>query len=359
MAGIDFEPVCVPTISVSPPPVEAPIGKPLSPFTWPASPLAEDDSCRPHLLSPPVLSTCKRPSPLRPNPRGLERERFEALLNATRERSASANKMPDLRMEVARRVHRMKQAERRALFLSKVSAPPSPTATGLPKTPPESPAILHYSLPSPGLQSPLTLFEMLNNNSIHLPGDDIPITRESWVEQVDFRFPQEKQKVHPPAVPSCGKPSRGTLPTLDEITARIGSRGKQLPIENRSNRLPAFLSRPPVISKAVPSSEWPRLRSNVGRLQMPQRRTDPIPRQSTPPMQPMIQITTTRELNSRQRSAKMMLTTLRRRSLPDPPTNPMEYTLDAKWKRRSAPAEMMVRPRGGFQHSVLSMPGGF
>lgn len=39
------------------------------------------------------------------------------------------------------------QVVRRALFLSKVLAPPSPTATTLPKTPPESPAIFHYVCP--------------------------------------------------------------------------------------------------------------------------------------------------------------------------------------------------------------------
>lgn len=73
-------------------------------------------------------------------------------------------------------------AERRALFLSKIGAPPSPTAISLPKTPPESPAIFHYSLPSPGLVSPLAHFETLEEE------DDEFAPRKVWVEQVDFKL---------------------------------------------------------------------------------------------------------------------------------------------------------------------------
>src|SRR2546421_296785 len=73
--------------------------------------------------------------------------------------------------------------ERRALFLSKVQAPPSPTATMTPKTPPDSPAIFHYTLPSPGLVSPLAMFDNLNDNNDSAP--------HKWVEQVDFRLPSD------------------------------------------------------------------------------------------------------------------------------------------------------------------------
>jgi hypothetical protein len=53
-------------------------------------------------------------------------------------------------------------AERRALFLSKLHAPPSPTATTTPETPPESPLVFHYTLPSPCLTSPLAVFEAVD-----------------------------------------------------------------------------------------------------------------------------------------------------------------------------------------------------
>lgn len=60
-------------------------------------------------LSPP---SAKHLSPLCPpdtpvNNKGLERERFEALLHASRERNAlvGAKKPVDLRKEIARRVH--------------------------------------------------------------------------------------------------------------------------------------------------------------------------------------------------------------------------------------------------------------
>jgi hypothetical protein len=108
-------------------------------------------------------------------------------------------------------------AERRALFLSKLQAPPSPSAAMTPKTPPESPAILHYSLPSPGLCSPLAMYETLAE------AEQLPAKSKGWVEQVDFRLP-EGERVQPyRKVPSGrGKP----LPSLAQISARFGSQGQ-------------------------------------------------------------------------------------------------------------------------------------
>src|SRR6202044_2363180 len=81
--------------------------------------------------------------------------------------------------------------ERRALFLSKLQAPPSPSAVSLPKTPPDSPAIFHYTLPSPGLNSPLALFDALSHNTLANIGLQ---SVEPWVEQVDFRLLEDESK---------------------------------------------------------------------------------------------------------------------------------------------------------------------
>jgi hypothetical protein len=123
--------------------------------------------------------------------------------------------------------------ERRALFLSKIAAPPSPSAAMEPKTPPESPAILHYSLPSPGLKSPLAMFDQKHT-----------LPRKSWVEQVDFRLPEgERTK----------RFVRQPLPSLEQISARLNAQ-RQAAVEasvtepvntNPSPRLPAFLKNGP------------------------------------------------------------------------------------------------------------------
>ena len=57
--------------------------------------------------------------------------------------------------------------ERRQTFLARLLASPSssPTTLTTPVTPPDSPAEFHYTLPSPGLVSPLALFETLGINS--------------------------------------------------------------------------------------------------------------------------------------------------------------------------------------------------
>lgn len=82
------------------------------------------------------------------------------------------------------------------MFLSRIAAPPSPHSTETAVTPPETPAIFHFTLPSPGLASPLELFENVR-------------ARSSWVEQVDYSK----------NTPKAARPSR--LPSLDQITARL------------------------------------------------------------------------------------------------------------------------------------------
>ncbi|KAJ7706464.1 hypothetical protein B0H17DRAFT_1037344 [Mycena rosella] len=380
---MDFVPAHVPEISVSLAPEENMVSEPYSPFSWGTALVVEDDGFRPVHLTPPPSSTStrfiKQLSPLRPSEatvtgQGLERERFEALLKASKERNSAvgAKKGNDLRKEIALKAHGKKQVERRALFLSKVLAPPSPTATLMPKTPPDSPAIFNYTLPSPGLVSPLALFESLNENPAHGP---LSYWREPWVEQVDFRIPADRRKAKA-EITRNPKPTHATpakpIPSLDQISARLSGHARTPSAEaaERKLRLPAFL--------AQPRQPAPRLTIGVGRLQMPVLPHMP-PRSPCYPLSPNLQVTTLvvprtsslsptalsesnlLALNSRERRAKDMLSTLRKR------TGPSDYgvsdgannTLDRKWKRRSAPAELSPRPRSGFEHAVLAMPGGF
>ncbi|KAK0505881.1 hypothetical protein EDD18DRAFT_1342233 [Armillaria luteobubalina] len=360
--------VPLPQISISPAPPQEVSEEPFSPFAWAvAPPDGEKESFRPiHLSPPPVNSRFVRQlSPLRPSEapvsgKGLERGRFEALLRASKERNTAA-------------------IERRALFLSKILAPPSPTATCLPKTPPESPAIFHYTLPSPGLVSPLALFDSLNNDK----SGTGPLTypREPWIEQVDFRLPSPPKDgltSSAPATIAIYEPQPPKpLPSLDQITARLST--QRLPSSEgnsiaRTTRLPAFLTQPrqPPIGTDRPTL-------SVGRLKMPVNTSRPSftePKHSLQP--PALEIKTIRvprtarvsqlsefnllALDSRERRAKNMLSTLRRRTLP------MEISLSAqemdseerKWRRHSAPADLTpCKPRSGFEHPVLLLPGGF
>ncbi|THH21469.1 hypothetical protein EW146_g77 [Bondarzewia mesenterica] len=248
---MDFLVSTVPEISISPAPPADPLVEPFSPFDFqPLSPAFDvQDGYRPSLLSPPPTVSrrfMRQSSPLRPadaTGKGLDSARFEALLASTRERNAASGtkKTPDLRKEIALKAHKSKQMERRALFLSKVQAPPSPTATSTPKTPPESPAIFHYSLPSPGLNSPLALFETIGKR------DSIGNTWSAvqpWVEQVDFRMPVEKKA--PSSVPVTQSNIRSVkpMPSLDQITAHLSTHGNAK--EDKAHRrspipLPAFL----------------------------------------------------------------------------------------------------------------------
>jgi hypothetical protein len=110
----------VPEISISLAPYEEPMEEPPSPFAC-LSPVQADegDGYRSALLTPPPASSPRASplSPLRPvdipvKGKGLERERFEALLKASRERNASiggARRPQDLRKEVALKAHQHKQ----------------------------------------------------------------------------------------------------------------------------------------------------------------------------------------------------------------------------------------------------------
>lgn len=107
----------IPEISISLAPPEDPVPDPTSPFTSLAfaSTIADSDGFRSsHLTPPPTTTSFKRAlSPLIPTQvnatgKGLDGQRFQALLNATRERGVG-NKHVDLRKEIALRVHKNKQ----------------------------------------------------------------------------------------------------------------------------------------------------------------------------------------------------------------------------------------------------------
>lgn len=118
--SISLSVVPVPEISISLASPEEPVVEPFSPFALETPTLVEEDSYRPSLLSPPPIVSPKfarQLSPLRPadlpsSGKGLERERFDALLKACRDRNASggAKKSPDLRKEVALKAYKTKQS---------------------------------------------------------------------------------------------------------------------------------------------------------------------------------------------------------------------------------------------------------
>jgi hypothetical protein len=363
----------IPFISISPAPQEDPIEEPFSPFSALAAPPREQDGFRSSHLSPPTTITpVKRSfSPLNPVPdvgQGLESQRFQVLLAASKQRNVSggSNQSVEFRKEIAMKAHKTKRSERRNLFLSRLQAPPSPTAMMTPKTPPESPAIFHYSLPSPGLESPQALFESWTDNH----ANDVPHT---WVERVDFRLVEDKPK--PSLNRFSTKPARG-VPSLDQISARLMPR-------------PAKLDVVQITRDASANEASSRPSVGIGRLKMPLRTqatlqpntqqtefkpvppilsVEPCPKTSVIPQscssitaQPSESNINT--LNSRDQKASNMLCTLRRR------TRSSEFKLTSvqeeevlpklRW-RRSAPADSTpLRVRSGFQHPVLALSGGF
>lgn len=110
----------IPKISISLAPPEDPVPDPTSPFTSLAfaSNVADSDGVRPSLLTPPPSPTSLRRalSPLVPTQniakgQGLDSDRFQVLLNATRERGSynGGKRQIDLRKEVALKVYKSKQ----------------------------------------------------------------------------------------------------------------------------------------------------------------------------------------------------------------------------------------------------------
>lgn len=216
--------------------------------------------------------------------------------------------------------------------------------------------------------------------------------RSGWVEQVDYRIPG--QPFIKTARASAVK--RKHLPSLDEITARLSLSSAPANTESKprvSARLPAFLNN----EAKTPVSPKPRraLPAAVGRLQFPSRTPSP----PTPVMEklnsavpppspsaitgPKLQIVTSVVPNissksptaftednlkalasqSRERTARDMLTRLRRRTTvyhTDSAVSVVGSTPDdRKLRRRSAPPELPLRERRGFTQPKLNLPGAF
>jgi len=114
----------IPSIAISLAPPEEIPEEPYSPFSpkfWPVV-VERDDGFRPQLLSPPPTGSSPRfprqLSPLCPPDSpvigsGIQRERFEAMLKASKERSMAvgAKKSADLRKEIALKTHKNKQRQ--------------------------------------------------------------------------------------------------------------------------------------------------------------------------------------------------------------------------------------------------------
>ncbi|KAG0709065.1 hypothetical protein DFH29DRAFT_890358 [Suillus ampliporus] len=319
-------------------------------------------------------------SPLRPAdcppPRGLHRDQFDLLLKVSRDKRAAlcSRKVPDLRKELAIKNQRNKQLERRAFFLAKIQEPPPSTAVSTPKTPIEFPAVDHCTLPSLGLESPLALFDSLTEELDRLIGKDLA-RRRTWFERADCRLPISKPKADP-------KSGRRRFPSLEEIIARVGP---VRPPPSMAND-PIFTTpRPSMFSRSDKNTSTTRSVSdtkpdiNIGRLHMPVRRrqsSDSLPdmllsAMPGSPCCPNIERITTAVPRTRSNAryaftdvhalgrantARDMMTTIKRRTSPPPPDLADNQP---RSKRHSAPAEMQLRGRSGFEHPNLSLPGGF
>lgn len=260
--------------------------------------------------------------------------------------------------------------------------------------------MFHYSLPSPGLASPLALYEAMD------PGNELEVS--PWVEQVDFRLPEQKK---PPSSRPVTPLRASPLPSLDQITARLSKDG-HAPLSresSRGRRLPAFLkpeNAPKTPTIIVSEADAPAVPAPRPRLNLPFGVTrQSKPSSTTPasidrskldahtacgppasPRSPLLQVTTTIvprstsaspknltesnvfALNSRVRTARDMMSTLRRRMSYTPSDcgvvghaeTPLAVTADERKLRRiSAPAELPRRERCEFAHPVLNLPGGF
>lgn len=368
----------IPLIRISPASPVKVYPEPYSPFLS-ADSDQDDSGYRPRLLSPqcyfPAISP-RHSSPLRPAdcppPRGLHGDQFDQLLKVSRDKRAAlgSRKVLDLRRELAIKNQRNKQLERRAFFLSRIHEPPSSTHC---KTPVEFPAINHCTLPSLGLESPPSMLYSSAEEHDGLIGQDFARCR-TWFEKVDCRQPVSKLKTDL-------KSGRRRLPSLEEIIAHVGPLHPPSQIANdpifTTPRLPVFLrsNKNPSTTRSVSDTKSD---INIGRLHMPIRRrqsSDSLShmRLSAVPSHsccPSIEITSPRPRSNarcaitesdmhslgRANTAREMMTTIKRRTSPPLPGFADNHI---RSKRHSAPAEMQVRNRSGFEHPNLSLPGSF
>lgn len=234
----------------------------------------------------------------------------------------------------------------------------------MPVTPPESPALLHYSLPSPGLESPISLFETL---ALVQPAQKAK--SRGWIEHVDFSAP-------PPS------PQPKKMPSLDQISARAQrNRTTRLPIGAApsvtitvhapkpapgTTRLPAFLKARSSPAPAPAPAKPPVSPAAPARLPLPQ--LPPSVRRSvTPPPAPHPRFAVTTTVlppppAARTRTASTTALTAANLDLLASRNERGKAMLEKILRRVSAPAEM-ERPaarRGEVfgEHRVLAA-GGF
>lgn len=237
--------------------------------------------------------------------------------------------------------------------------------------------MFHYALPSPGLESPLAMYEYLENECV---------TSKPWVEQVDYRLPFPS-KPAPIKARASSRPTGKGLPSLAQISARMSA--KQLSGTQEAaaapRRLPSFLQQKqqPDADAQQPERKASPPPLNVGRLRMPGTRSPSPPAPevkvervySAPisPKSPELQVTTTlvprtvsttRNLTERNLEALLrqnVIKSLRRQSTTgDKAVIQGKKEGDERLRRRhSAPAELPKRERTEFKHQVLNHRAGF
>jgi len=177
-----------------------------------------------------------------------------------------------------------------------------------------------------------------------------------------------------------------TKPQPDVERAR--SPAKRLPTFLQSNS--GLSSRRPVSLTETTPEPRPSLPIGVGRLKMPvhSRNASQPARVSEPPRvvrpesprspsTPSLQVTTTvipktstisptkltennlLAFDSRTRKSQDMLSTIRKRTVTSGAALGDQAQEERRGRRISAPAELPRRARSGFEHPVLSLPGGF
>jgi len=304
---MSFSPVVVPRISISPAPPQDPVIEPYSPFASIKYP-DHHDAFRPRLLTPPPsspLRSCSSPEDEDCDyNEGLDSQRFQALLQATRERNA--RKQHDLRREVTLRAHQTKQIERRARFVTRVLARPTMTAVN---SPPSLPA------PSPSPDAMPTFVKPDPLSFLH--GDEHFCSRDEDLSNSTIS----------PTI-------RGSsMPSLEEIRVRLVSKQRTI--------------------AALDTSGTKTLSTDSTDLRAPQPRISPkFYNRFAPPTESTGQTRASR--------AQDMLSALKRRTSPPIIDSTERDQEDKKRKRHSAPGDLFPsREREGFQHPVLVIPGSF
>ncbi|KAF8222599.1 hypothetical protein L208DRAFT_1455072 [Tricholoma matsutake] len=356
----------IPQISISPAPPEETAIEPYSPFQFIPVTSGDEASFRSRHLTPPPTLAAFDQNPLYPgeddtlDTSAVAHEPFQPPLQASTNKDVGigGNRAGGLQKKIVPNAHIKSQAARRAIFLSRILAPPSPTATLTPKTPPDSPAIFHYTLPSPGLISPIAHFETLERNSTY---GVLPYVCEPWVEQIDFRSSRCNNLAEVDGKSSSIDVARDYkgMPSLDQISARMNFQGhlRTKVSAKYATRLPAFLL-PSDHDLCLPlAADQQKSSIELSNSHIP---TTIVPRSDTMAL-PTLSESTLCSLDSRARKAYVMVSTLKRRTISTEHCfTELDRTSERSRKRYSAPADLSpFQERDDFKHPVLLLPGGF